>query len=64
MKLKAGSWKRLNIIDKPLARLIKKKESTQINQVRNEKEVTNDTTEIQNTTAMNYMRLKQANICK
>ena len=48
MKLKAGSL-RINKIDKPLARLIKKKrERTQINKVKNEKgEVTIDTAEIQ-----------------
>ena len=48
MKLKASSLKR-NQIDKPLARLIKKKrEKTQINKIRNEKrEVTNDFTELQ-----------------
>ena len=45
------SWffEKINKIDKPLARLIKKKmEKTQINKIRNEKgEVTTDTTEIQ-----------------
>ena len=47
MKLKAGSSKR-NKIDKPLARLIKKKgERTQINIITNEKEeVTTDIKEI------------------
>ena len=46
MKLKAGSLK-INKIDKPLVRLIKKKrERIQINKIRNEKgEVTTDTTE-------------------
>ena len=39
---------KINNIDKPLARLIKKKrERAQINKIRNEKEVTTDTTEIQ-----------------
>ena len=39
---------RSNKIDKPLARLIKKRrEKTQINGIRNEKEVTTDTAEIQ-----------------
>ena len=38
----------INKIDKPLARLIKKKKKTQINRIRNEKgEVTSDTAEIQ-----------------
>ena len=48
---KANSWflEKVNNIDKPLARLIKKKrEKTQINRIRNEKgEVTTDTAEIQ-----------------
>ena len=48
---KAKSWffEKINKIDKPLARLMKKKkERTQINKVRNEKgEITTDTTEIQ-----------------
>ena len=48
---KTKSWfvEKINKIDKPLARLIKKKrESTEINKIRNEKgEVTRDTTEIQ-----------------
>ena len=48
---KTTSWffEKINKIDKPLARLIKKKrERTQINKIRNEKgEVTMDTTEIQ-----------------
>ena len=47
----AKSWffEKINKIDKPLARLIKKKgERTQINKIRNEKgEVTTDTAEIQ-----------------
>ena len=46
---KSWSFEKINKIDKPLARLIKKKrERTQINKIRNEKgEVTTDTTEIQ-----------------
>ena len=48
---KTKSWflEKINKIDKPLARLIKKKrERTQINKIRNEKrEVTTDTAEIQ-----------------
>ena len=48
---KAKSWffEKINKIDKPLARLMKKKkERTQINKVRNEKgEITTDTAEIQ-----------------
>ena len=48
---KTKSWflEKIKKIDKPLARLImKKREKTQINRIRNEKgEVTNDTAEIQ-----------------
>ena len=46
---KSKSWffEKINKIDKPLARLIKKKRRTQINNIRNVKEVTTDTTEIQ-----------------
>ena len=48
---KAKSWffEKINKIEKPLARLIKKqREKTQINKIRNEKgEVTTDNTEIQ-----------------
>ena len=48
-KTRSWSFKKINKIDKPLARLIKKKrERTQINKIRNEKgEITADTTEIQ-----------------
>ena len=45
---KSWFFEKINKIDKSLARLIKKKrEKTQINRIRNEKEVTIDTTEIQ-----------------
>ena len=46
---KSQFFENINKIDKPLARLIKKKrEKTQINRIRNEKgEVTTDTEEIQ-----------------
>ena len=45
---KSCFFEKINEIDKPLAKLIKKKrERTQINKIRNEKEVTMDTTEIQ-----------------
>ena len=47
MKLKSGSWKKINKIDKPLATLIKKKKRTQINKIRNKKEATTDDREIQ-----------------
>ena len=48
-KTKSQFFEKINTIDKPLARLIKKKrEKTQINRIRNEKgEVTTDTAEIQ-----------------
>ena len=48
-KTKSWFFEKINKIDKPLARLIKKKrEKTQINRTRNEKgEVTTDTAEIQ-----------------
>ena len=48
-KNKSWFFERVNKIDKPLARLIKKKrETTQIKRIRNEKgEVTTDTAEIQ-----------------
>ena len=48
-KTKSCFFEKINNIDKPLARLIKKKrEKTQINRIRNEKgEVTTDTAEIQ-----------------
>ena len=48
-KTKNQFFEKINIIDKPLARMIKKKrEKTQINRIRNEKgEVTTDTAEIQ-----------------
>ena len=48
-KTKSSFFEKINEIDKPLARLIKKKrEKTQINRIRNEKgEVTTNTAEIQ-----------------
>ena len=48
-KTKSWFFKKINKIDKPLAKLIKKKrERTQINKIRNEKgEITTDTAEIQ-----------------
>ena len=62
---KAKSWffKKINQIDKPLARLIKKKrEKNQIDQIRNEHgEITTDNTEIQRiieTIISNYMTIK------
>ena len=48
-KTKGWFFEKINKIDNPLARLIKKKrEKTQINRIRNERgEVTTDTAEIQ-----------------
>ena len=48
-KPKSSFFEKINKIDKPLARHIKKKgEKSQINKIRNEKgEITSDTTEIQ-----------------
>ena len=60
-KTKNWFFEKVNKIEKPLARLIKKKrEKTQINRIRNEKEeVTTDTVEIQD-----HQRLLQATICQ
>ena len=61
---KAKSWffERINKIDRPLARLIKKqREKNQINKIRNENgEITTDNTEIQKIirTIRNYMPIK------
>ena len=62
---KAKSWffERINQIDRPLSRLIKKqREKNQINKIRNENgEITTDNTEIQmiiETTISNYMPIK------
>ena len=47
-KTKSWFFDKINQIDKPLARLIKKKEKNQINKIRNEKgKVTTDNAEIQ-----------------
>jgi len=54
------SWlfERINKIDKPLARLNKKKkERTQINKIMNEKEITRNTTEIQTIIREYYEKL-------
>ena len=58
-KTKSWFFEKINKIDKPLARLIKKKwEKTRINKIRNEKgEVTTDTAEIQRTTRDYYKQL-------
>ena len=47
-KTKIWFFEKINKVDKPLARLIKnKREKSQINKMRNEKEVTTDNAEIQ-----------------
>ena len=47
-KTKSSFFENINKTDKPLARLIKKKrEKTQINKIRNEKEITTENAEIQ-----------------
>ena len=46
-KTKSWFFEKINKIDKPLARLIKKKKRAQMNKIRNEKEFTTNTTEIQ-----------------
>ena len=58
-KTKSWCFEKINKIDKPLARLIKKKrERTQINKMRNEKgEVTTDTAEIQSILRDYYKQL-------
>ena len=60
---KTKSWfsEKINKIDKPLGRLIKKKrEKTQIYRIRKEKEVTTDTAEIQ-TIMRDYYKQLNAN---
>ena len=61
-KTKSQFFEKINKIDKPLARLIKKKrEKTQSNRMRNEKgEVTTDTAEIQ-TIVRDYYKQLYAN---
>ena len=57
-KTKSWLFEKINKIEKPLARLIKKeREKTQINRIRNEKEVTTDTAEIQRITRDYYKQL-------
>ena len=46
-KTKSQFFEKIKKIDKPLARLIKKKKKNQIGTIRNKKEVTTDNAEIQ-----------------
>ena len=57
MKRKAGSLKRSTKLINPQPDLSRKKEGTQINKIRNEKEVTTDITEIQRIIRDYYMKL-------
>ena len=57
-KLKAGFFEKVNKIDKPLARLIKKQRENQINKIRNENgEITTDSPEIQRIIRDYYQQL-------
>ena len=57
-KTKGWFFGKVNKTDKPLARLIKKKrEKTQINRIRNEKEVTTNTAETQRVMRDYYKQL-------
>ena len=60
-KTKSWMFEKINKIEKPSARFIKKKrERTQVNKIRNEKgEVTTDTAEIQS-----ILRLLQTTLCQ
>ena len=57
-KTKSWFFEKINKIDKPLARLIKKKRENQINKIRNENgEITTDNTEIQRIIRDYYQQL-------
>ena len=58
-KTKSGFFEKINKIDKPLARLIKKqREKNQINKIRNENgEITTDNTELQRIIGDYYQQL-------
>ena len=57
-KTKSWFFGKINKIDKPLARLIKKKRENQINKIRNENgEITTDNTEIQRIIRDYYQQL-------
>ena len=62
-KTKSWFFKKINKIEKPLVRLIKKKrERVQTNNIRNEKEVTMDTIEIQRIIRDYYMPKKKPHV--
>ena len=56
-KTKSWFFEKINKIDKPVARLKKKRENTQINRIRNEKELTTGTEEIQRIMRAYYKQL-------
>ena len=55
--MKCWLFEKINKIDKPIARLLKNKERTQINKIRNVGEVTTDITETQRIIRDYYMQL-------
>ena len=56
-RTKRWFFEKINKIDKPVARLKKKRENTQINRIRNEKELTTGTEEIQRIMRAYYKQL-------
>ena len=60
IKLSCWFFQKTNKIDRSLLRIIKKKwKKAKVNKIRNEKEVTNDTTEIQKTIREYYAKKKK-----
>ena len=58
---KTWLFEKINKTDRPLTRIKKRRERTQINKIRNEREVTTDTKEIQRIVRKYYKKL---NICQ